>query len=115
MSRKSRSSITVKQQAHAPVFAALGDETRLSLVAKLSVGQPRSISQLTHGSRLTRQAITKHLRVLENAAIVHSIRRGRESLFEFDPVPLQEIKKYLDLVSEQWDQALSRLKSFVEG
>ena len=115
MSRKSRSSITVKQQAHAPVFAALGDETRLSLVAKLSGGQPRSISQLTHGSRLTRQAITKHLRVLENAAIVRSIRRGRESLFEFDPQPMEEIKKYLDLVSEQWDQALSRLKSFVEG
>ena len=115
MSRKSRSSITAKQRAHAPVFAALGDETRLSLVAKLSGGQPRSISQLTHGSRLTRQAITKHLRVLENAAIVHSVRRGRESLFEFDPQPMEEIRKYLDLVSEQWDQALSRLKSFVEG
>jgi DNA-binding transcriptional ArsR family regulator len=115
MSRKSRSSITAKRRAHAPVFAALGDETRLSLVAKLSGGQPRSISQLTRGSRLTRQAITKHLRVLENAAIVHSIRRGRESLFEFDPQPMEEINKYLDLVSEQWDQALSRLKSFVEG
>lgn len=115
MSRKSRSSITAKQRAHAPVFAALGDETRLSLVAKLSGGQPRSISQLTQGSMLTRQAITKHLRVLENAAIVHNIRRGRESLFEFDPQPMEEIKKYLDLVSEQWDQALSRLKSFVEG
>jgi DNA-binding transcriptional ArsR family regulator len=115
MSRKSRSSITAKQRAHAPVFAALGDETRLSLVAKLSGGQPRSISQLTHGSGLTRQAITKHLRVLENAAIVRSIRRGRESLFEFDPQPMEEIKKYLDFVSEQWDQALSRLKSFVEG
>jgi DNA-binding transcriptional ArsR family regulator len=115
MSRKSRSSITAKRRAHAPVFAALGDETRLSLVAKLSGGQPRSISELTHGSGLTRQAITKHLRVLENAAIVHSIRRGRESLFEFDPQPMEEIKKYLDLVSEQWDQALSRLKSFVEG
>ena len=115
MSRKSRSSITAKQRAHAPVFAALGDETRLSLVAKLSGGQPRSISQLTHGSGLTRQAITKHLRVLENAAIVRSIRRGRESLFEFDPQPMEEINKYLDLVSEQWDQALSRLKSFVEG
>jgi len=115
MSRAIRSRITAKQRAHAPVFAALGDETRLSLVAKLSGGQPRSISQLTHGSRLTRQAITKHLRVLEKAAIVHSVRRGRESLFEFDPQPMEEIRKYLDLVSEQWDQALSRLKSFVEG
>ena len=114
MSRKSSNSITAKQRAHAPVFAALGDETRLSLVAKLSGGQPRSISQLTRGSRLTRQAITKHLRVLENAAIVRNIRSGRESLFEFDPQPMEEIKEYLDLVSEQWDQALSRLRSFVE-
>ena len=107
--------MAAKRQAHAPVFAALGDETRLSLVAKLCGGQPRSISQLTEGSRLTRQAITKHLRVLEKAEIVHSVRAGRESLFEFDPEPIEEIKKYLDLVSEQWDQALSRLKSFVEG
>jgi DNA-binding transcriptional ArsR family regulator len=115
MSRKGRSSITAKRQAHAPVFAALGDETRLSLVAKLCGGQPRSISQLTEGSKLTRQAITKHLRVLESVEIVHSVRTGRESLFEFDPKSIEEIKKYLDLVSEQWDQALSRLKSFVQG
>jgi DNA-binding transcriptional ArsR family regulator len=107
--------MTAKRQANAPIFAALGDETRLSLVAKLCGGQPRSISQLTEGSNLTRQAITKHLRVLERAEIVHSVRTGRESLFEFDPEPMEEIKKYLDLVSEQWDQALSRLKSFVEG
>ncbi len=107
--------MTAKRRAQAPVFAALGDETRLSLVAKLSGGQPRSISQLTAGSKLTRQAITKHLRVLERAAIVHSVHTGRESLFEFDPEPIDEIKKYLDLVSEQWDRALSRLKSFVVG
>ena len=115
MSRKGRSSVTAKRRAHAPVFAALGDETRLTLVAKLCGGRPRSISQLTEGSKLSRQAITKHLRVLERAKIVHSVRTGRESLFEFDPEPIEEIKKYLDLVSEQWDQALSRLKSFVEG
>ena len=77
-------------------------------------GQPCSISQLTEGSRLTRQAITKHLRVLASVGIVHSVRTGRESLFEFDPEPIEEIKRYLDLVSEKWDQALSRLKSFVE-
>jgi DNA-binding transcriptional ArsR family regulator len=104
-----------KRQAHASVFAALGDATRLALVAKLCCGQPRSIAQLTKGSKLTRQAITKHLRVLERADIVHSVRTGRESRFELDPEPMEEIKKYLDLVSEQWDQALSRLKSFVEG
>ncbi|MGH9684092.1 MAG: ArsR/SmtB family transcription factor [Candidatus Acidiferrales bacterium] len=114
MLRAVRSSLAAKRQAHAPVFAALGDLTRLSLVAKLCDGQPRSISRLAEGSSLTRQAITKHLRVLESARIVHSVRSGRESLFEFDPEPIEEIKKYLDLVSEQWDQALSRLKSFVE-
>ena len=115
MSRKGHSSTAARRQVHAPVFAALGDETRLSLVAKLCGGQPLSISQLTEGSRLTRQAITKHLRVLERAEIVHSVRTGRESLFEFHPEPIDKIKSYLDLVSEQWDRTLSRLKSFVEG
>ena len=107
--------MAAKRQPRALVFAALGDETRLSLVAKLCAGQPHSISQLTEGSKLTRQAITKHLRVLESVGIVHSIRAGRESRFAFDPKPIQGIKEYLDLVSEQWDQALSRLKSFVEN
>jgi DNA-binding transcriptional ArsR family regulator len=115
MSRKGRSSTAAKRLAHAPVFAALGDETRLSLVAKLCGGQLRSIAQLSEGSKLTRQAITKHLRVLERVEIVRSVRTGRESLFEFDPKPIEEIQKYLELISEQWDQALSRLKSFVEG
>ncbi len=116
MSRKRRSSSTVaKRRARAPVFAALGDETRLLLVAKLCRGQPYSISQLTEGSTLTRQAITKHLRVLESVGIVHGVRAGRESLFEFNPEPIEEMKEYLDLVSEQWDQALTRLKAFVEG
>ena|ERR1700683_2631596 len=115
MSHRRHSRITAQRQTHAPVFAALGDATRLSLVAKLCGGPPRSISQLTAGSKLTRQAITKHLRVLESVEIVRSVRAGRESLFEFDPGPIEELQKYLDLVSEQWDQALSRLKSFVEG
>ena len=114
MSHKGRSSVAARRQVHAPVFAALADQTRLSLVAKLCRGQPYSISQLAEGSKLTRQAITKHLRVLEGVGIVHSVRTGRESLFEFDPAPMDEIRKYLDLVSEQWDQALSRLKTFVE-
>jgi DNA-binding transcriptional ArsR family regulator len=106
--------MAARRQTRAPVFAALGDETRLSLVAKLCGGRSYSISQLTQGSKLTRQAITKHLRVLESAGIVHSVRRGRESRFEFDLQPIEGIKQYLDFVSEQWNQALSRLKSFVE-
>lgn len=114
MSRRSRSGVAVKRRATAPVFAALGDETRLALIAKLCGGEPHSISQLARGSRLTRQAITKHLRVLENVGMVHSVRSGRESLFKFNPEPIEEMKKYLDRVSELWDQALGRLKSFVE-
>jgi DNA-binding transcriptional ArsR family regulator len=103
-----------KRHAHATVFAALGDETRLLLLTRLSEGHRVSISRLSKGSKLTRQAITKHLRVLESAGMVHCFRRGRESLFEFSPQPIEEIKEYLDLISAQWDQALSRLKSFVE-
>jgi DNA-binding transcriptional ArsR family regulator len=114
MSHKTHSRIAVRGPAHAAVFAALGDPTRLSLVAKLSRGRPNSISQLTEGSRLTRQAITKHLRVLESAGIVRCARAGRESMFQFDPKPMAEIKDYLDLVSKQWDHALARLRSFVE-
>ena len=96
------------------VFAALGDATRLALVAKLSTGEPRSISQLTLGFRLTRQAITKHLRVLESAGIVRNAHAGRESLFEVDREPIVAAREYLAHVSQQWDQALSRLKTFVE-
>ncbi len=114
MSHRSHSSVADRRRMHALVFAALGDATRLSLVAKLCSGQPRSISQLTEGSRLTRQAISKHLRVLESAGIVHGVRAGRESLFELDPEPIADVKKHLDFVSQQWDQALARLKSFVE-
>jgi len=101
-------------QAKAPVFAALGDETRLSLVVKLGRGQPCSIAQLTEGTGLTRQAVTKHLRVLEGVGLVRGERSGRESLFRFDPEPIREMKQYLDLVSEGWDRALARLRSFVE-
>jgi DNA-binding transcriptional ArsR family regulator len=114
MSHKRRSHVDAKRQSPAPLFAALGDQTRLTLVTKLCAGQSRSISQLTEGSGLTRQAVTKHLRVLEKAQIVRSVRTGRESLFEFDPKPLSDAKQYLDRVSEQWDEALARLKAFVE-
>jgi DNA-binding transcriptional ArsR family regulator len=96
------------------VFSALGDPTRLALIARLSGGERRSIMQLTHGSRLTRQAIRKHLRVLENAGVVHSVQAGRESLFSLDLQPIVSAKEYLDFVSEQWDQALGRLRAFVE-
>ena len=100
--------------ARAEVFAALGDETRLSLVAKLSRGHSYSIAELTEGTKLTRQAVTKHLRVLERVRVVHQTHEGRETLFHFDPKPLVEMKDYLEHVSQQWDGALARLKAFVE-
>ena len=111
MSAKHHSSARAK----AAVFAALGDETRLSLLAKLCTGQRYSIAELTEGTKLTRQAVTKHLRVLERVRIVHGTRAGRESLFAFDPRPVIEMKEYLELVSKQWDGALERLKTFVES
>jgi DNA-binding transcriptional ArsR family regulator len=97
------------------VFAALGDETRLALLTRLYDGRRRSISELTEGSKLTRQAITKHLRVLERVRVVHSVKAGRENLFEFNPQPMEDLKEYLEVVSRQWDEALLRLKAFVES
>src|SRR5277367_6747899 len=114
MSQRNRSTTTARRRTPARVFAALGDETRLILVAKLCGGQPRSISELTHGTRLTRQAITKHLRVLEQAGLVRSTQAGRENRFQLDPAPIESMKQYLDSVSERWDQTLARLKAFVE-
>jgi|ERR1700733_5508834 len=114
--RKRRNSTagSARARTHAPVFAALGDQTRLSLVVKLLDGPPRSISQLTAGTRLSRQAVTKHLRVLEDVGIVHSVHVGRESRFELDPEPIEDLRTYLETVSEAWDRALGRLKAFVE-
>jgi DNA-binding transcriptional ArsR family regulator len=97
------------------MFAALGDETRLFLVATLAGGEQRSIAQLTGGTRLTRQAITKHLRVLEHAGVVRCIRSGRERRYGFEPAPVRELEEYLRRVSEQWDQVLARFKAFVES
>lgn len=99
----------------APIFAALGDRTRLSLLRKLSDGQARSIAKLSVDTELTRQAVTKHLHVLEHAGLVSSIRVGRESRFAYRPEPIAEARSYLDLVSAQWDDALGRLRAFVEG
>ena len=102
-------------RANAEVFAALGDETRLGLLASLLQGEPRSIVQLTEGTRLTRQAVTKHLRVLEGVGVVRAQRVGRESRFTLDPRPLVDAQTYLDHVAKQWDNALLRLKALVEG
>lgn len=111
MSRKDRKRITAKPKAKARVFAALGDKTRLALVAQLCSGQAASISALADDAKITRQAITKHLGILERAGIVSSTQSGRERLFSFEPEPLQDLQQYLTSVSKQWEQASARSKS----
>lgn len=108
------SSRRLRRYDAAPVFAALGDRTRLALVTKLSDGMPRSIALLCADAEMTRQAVTKHLRVLEDAGLVHSVRTGRESQFELRPESIVQMREYLDEVSRQWDDALARLRAFVE-
>jgi DNA-binding transcriptional ArsR family regulator len=98
----------------APIFAALGDETRLSLVFRLCEDGPMSITGLAAGSKVTRQAITKHLRVMEQAGLVRSTRLGRESVWRMKRRSLREARRHLDLISKQWDAALGRLREFVE-
>jgi DNA-binding transcriptional ArsR family regulator len=93
----------------APMFAALGDETRLSIVARLAAGGPLSITRLTGGTGITRQAVTKHLEVLSDSGLVHGSRHGRERIWELDSSRLSEAQRFLELMSRRWDDALGRL------
>ena len=101
-------------QGSARVFAALGGESRLRLVARLCASGPTSIAKLTAGSGVTRQAITKHLHVLADAGLVFSIRQGRECQWKPKLQKLDLARHHLDVISQQWDEALGRLKAFVE-
>jgi DNA-binding transcriptional ArsR family regulator len=114
MSRRTHSGSAVSAPDPASIFAALGDATRLSLLAALAGGEVRSIARLTEGSGLTRQAISKHLRVLEKTRMVRCVRAGRESHYALDPEPLIEARAYLEGVSRLWDERLLRLRAFVE-
>jgi DNA-binding transcriptional ArsR family regulator len=112
MSRPSRG---VRDPAGAaPLFAALGDATRLALLDRLGVGGPQSITRLTAGSAVTRQAITKHLQVLAEVGLVHGTRRGRERIWTLDTDRLEEARRSLDHIAQHWDEALGRLRKFVE-
>jgi DNA-binding transcriptional ArsR family regulator len=101
-------------KSSAPVFAALGDPTRLRVVARLGREGPLSITQLAEGSRVTRQAVSKHLQVLADAGLVASAREGRESVFRLQPRRLGEARRFLDVISREWDDTLERLRAFVE-
>jgi DNA-binding transcriptional ArsR family regulator len=104
----------VRGETAAHLFAALGDATRLRLVGRLCEKGPMSITHLTAGAKMSRQAITKHLRVMEAPGLVHCTRRGRESVWQVDQQRLDDARRYLDTISKQWDAALLRLQSFVE-
>jgi DNA-binding transcriptional ArsR family regulator len=97
-----------------PVFAALGDATRLRLLQRLSVEGPLSITRLSEGTGVTRQAITRHLHTLGDAGLVRDSRRGRERVWVLDPSELEEARRALDRIAAQWDGALDRLRAFVE-
>jgi DNA-binding transcriptional ArsR family regulator len=114
-SRRKPSAKPKPLQSFAPVFAALGDEMRLNLVAALCVGGAMSITQLTTGTDISRQAITKHLGVLAAAGLVRDVKVGRERLWEFEPAQLDEARRTLELIGQQWDHALSKLKLAVES
>jgi DNA-binding transcriptional ArsR family regulator len=98
----------------ASLFAALGDATRLRLIARLCDAGPMSIAKLTTGTTVSRQAITKHLRLMEEAGLVRSHRHGRESVWQLERKRLNEARRYLDVIAKHWDDALGRLRAFVE-
>ena len=111
---RSRGGSALRVADAVPVFVALGDETRLSLLGRLSIDGPLSITRLSEGTGVTRQAITRHLYALGDAGLVRNARRGREMVWELDARRLEKARQYLDQIAAQWDDAADRLKAFVE-
>ena len=111
---RSRSVAAARLTDAAPVFAALGDTTRLKLVARLCGDGPLSIARLSDGSGVTRQAVTKHLDALAEVGLVRDTRSGRERIWELEPRRLERARRCLDQIADEWDAAIGRLKAFVE-
>ncbi len=111
---RNRGAAALKVTEAVPVFAALADATRLGLLGRLSVDGPLSITRLSEGTGVTRQAITRHLYALDDAGLVRHARRGREQVWELDVKRLERAKRCLDLIAAQWDAAADRLRAFVE-
>lgn len=111
----SRSAAALRVREAVPVFAALGDATRLGLLGRLSAEGPLSITRLSEGTGVTRQAVTRHLYALGEVGLVRHARRGRERVWELEPRRLEKARLYLDQISAQWDAAAERLKAFVEA
>jgi DNA-binding transcriptional ArsR family regulator len=106
---------TARLQSVAPAFAALGDPNRLRIVSRLCDDGPQSIAGLTTGADVTRQAITKHLRMMQGAGLVRSARIGRQVVWELEPRRVEQVRKHLDQIAKDWDRALSRLRIMVEN
>ena len=98
----------------AMVFSALGDPIRLSLVGRLKDEAPLSVTQLCDGVRVSRQGVEKHLRVLVDAGVARTEKRGRERIYELDVERLAQARQYLDGIAAGWDRALGRLRNLVE-
>ncbi|HKV70388.1 MAG TPA: metalloregulator ArsR/SmtB family transcription factor [Gemmatimonadales bacterium] len=113
MSRSS-AALQLKETEAVPVFAALADATRLRLLKRLSTEGSQSITRLSEGEHVTRQAITRHLYALGSAGLVRHQRQGREQIWDLDMKRLEKARQYLDHVAAQWDAAAARLKAFVE-
>src|SRR6188768_666266 len=111
---RARSAAVAKLHDSAPVFAALGDETRLQIVARLCTEGPLSVTRLSEGAGVTRQAITKHLKALADAGLAKNARSGREQIWELETRRLEMAGRCLDRISDQWDSAINRLRAFVE-
>ncbi len=115
MRRRNKPAFAAGAAGTAQLFAALGDGTRQRLVARLGGGGALSITRLTEGTDVTRQAVTKHLRVMEDAGLVRGTRQGREIVWQLEQQRLADARHYLDIISKQWDDALARLAKHVEG
>ena len=111
---RQRPQVSARLVSAAPVFAALGDATRLQIVARLCSEGPLSIAKLSHGRQVSRQAVTKHLRALERAGLAASRRAGRERVWSLKTKPIAQTRVYLDQIAADWDRALTRLKALVE-
>lgn len=112
--RDAQPPVARSSEAVASVFAALGDVTRLKLVAVLCAGGALSIAQLTANTEISRQGVTKHLQVLADAGVVRDLKQGRERLWQLEPAQIEEAKRTLEVIGQQWEVALGRLKAFAE-
>ncbi|MGE0626147.1 MAG: ArsR/SmtB family transcription factor [Pseudomonadales bacterium] len=105
---------SVRSAPRAEIFAALGDQHRLRLIDRLCESGPMSITALSGGTAISRQAVTKHLHRLEQAGLVHSHRQGRERLWQVEPASIDDAQRYLEHISARWDAAIDRLRRYVE-